>query len=397
MRCTYIGLAAALVWTGVSSTKIAKARHGNSNIDIGIDTEAMPVAAGHRVVAGDGSFQRHNGSERASERDSHADAMNLELRQAGGRCGSQYGKCAGDQCCSDYGFCGDTVDHCAPLFNCQAQYGVCGWPRAPPPPPTTAAPPPPPPTTSSTSTRPTTTSTTSVAPPVVVTPTTTSAPVVVTSITTPPPVVTPPSPTSAAPPASTSAAGGLRITQNGMCGNGTICIGSTQYGPCCSQFFWCGSSLDFCGAGCQSSFGACFGAGGGGGSPPPAGNTTSAVVVPPPSSTSSTAVVVPPTTTSTSTTTTSAVVTTIITSAPPPPPPSTTSTTTSARPTTSAVTLPPGMRSSTDGKCGSGVTCIGYASGRCCSQFGYCGDGDQFCPPIVGCQPEFGICDGARP
>ncbi|KAK0725914.1 hypothetical protein B0H67DRAFT_482540 [Lasiosphaeris hirsuta] len=360
MRCTYIGLAAALVWTGVSGTKIAKARHGNSNIDL----EAMPVVAGHRRA-----------SERSGAHNTHL--VNLELRQTAGRCGAQYGKCAGDQCCSDYGFCGDTVDHCAPLFNCQTQYGVCGWPRAPPAPPTTAAPPAPP----TTSARPTTTSvapppvvtptTTSI--PVVVIPTTTSVPVVVTSIVTAPPVVIPPSSTYVAPPpASTSAGGGgLRITQNGMCGNGTICIGSTQYGPCCSQYFWCGSSLDFCGTGCQSSFGACFGNIGG---------------------------VPPPITTSTSTTTTSAVVTTIITSAPPPPPPppSTTSTT-SARPTTSAISLPPGMRSSTDGKCGSGVTCIGYSGGRCCSQFGYCGDGDQFCPPLVGCQPEFGTCDPARP
>jgi hypothetical protein len=57
------------------------------------------------------------------------------------------------------------------------------------------------------------------------------------------------------------------------------------------------------------------------------------------------------------------------------------------------VTIPPGMRSSTDGTCGTGVTCLGSRFGRCCSQFGYCGDGDQYCPYIVGCQPEFGYCD----
>jgi hypothetical protein len=55
--------------------------------------------------------------------------------------------------------------------------------------------------------------------------------------------------------------------------------------------------------------------------------------------------------------------------------------------------IPPGMRSSTDGKCGNNVTCLGSNFGRCCSQFGYCGDGDQFCPYIVGCQPEFGYCE----
>ncbi|KAK0634109.1 hypothetical protein B0T14DRAFT_492135 [Immersiella caudata] len=387
MRTTYIGLAAALTGS-VLSARLE--RFG--------EKEVVSLVGNHRILADIGSHRKNSSSVSAAKaRGEYAqlELRNLQNRQAGGQCGAQAGRCPGTLCCSDYGFCGDSVDHCAPLFDCQPQYGQCGWPRAaapvttsaPPPPTTTSAPPPPtttsappPPTTTSTSTS---ISTAIVSLPPVVT-TTSRPPVVVTTPTTSAVIVQPTSPTGPTTPLG-------RITTNGQCGNGTVCIGNPSYGPCCSQFFWCGSSLDFCGAGCKSEFGACLGVPG---IPaPPAANQTGAV----PSGPSTTAVIVPPTVIATSViplppTTTSAPVVVVppTTTAPPvvvPP------TTTSARPTTTAVQLPPGLRSTTDGRCGSGVSCLGAAFGRCCSQFGWCGDGDQFCPPIVGCQPQFGVCD----
>ncbi|KAF2664189.1 hypothetical protein BT63DRAFT_465016 [Microthyrium microscopicum] len=46
------------------------------------------------------------------------------------------------------------------------------------------------------------------------------------------------------------------VSTNGKCGTGITCIGS-YYGNCCSQWNWCGSTDDFCGAGCLSAFGSC--------------------------------------------------------------------------------------------------------------------------------------------
>ncbi|KAL1864377.1 hypothetical protein VTK73DRAFT_5940 [Phialemonium thermophilum] len=51
---------------------------------------------------------------------------------------------------------------------------------------------------------------------------------------------------------------GLVITTNGMCGNGTTCAGSS-YGGCCSLYYYCGNSPEFCGTGCRSAFGTCNG------------------------------------------------------------------------------------------------------------------------------------------
>ncbi|KAK4672048.1 hypothetical protein QC764_611040 [Podospora pseudoanserina] len=343
MKSMYIGLAAAaLSWTGVLASESNNA----------IPNEAL-LARRPRVLQ-----SRH--------RNGTTDYAQLGLRQEGGRCGAGVGRCPDGQCCSDYGFCGLTVDHCHPLFDCQAQYGVCGWPppvpattSTPPPPPTTTSTPPPPPTTTST------TSTTAPPPP----PTTTSSVVVI-----------PPSSTSSTP-SVPQPTGPLVVTTNGQCGNGTMCIGNPNYGPCCSQYFWCGSSVDFCGAGCQSNFGACLGIPGLPGTPINGTTTSTSPVVPP--TTTSTPVVVPPTTTS-STTTTSTTTTSSTSTR--------TTSTTSVAPTPTLV-LPPGQRSSTDGRCGGGQNCLGSTFGRCCSQFGWCGDGDQYCPYIVGCQPEFGYCD----
>jgi len=48
---------------------------------------------------------------------------------------------------------------------------------------------------------------------------------------------------------------------------------------------------------------------------------------------------------------------------------------------------------STDGTCGSGVTCLGSNFGRCCSSHGYCGSSEAYCGK--GCDPAFGECGAA--
>lgn len=59
--------------------------------------------------------------------------------------------------------------------------------------------------------------------------------------------------------------------------------------------------------------------------------------------------------------------------------------------------LPTGTGASTDGTCGAGVTCKGSRWGSCCSNFGYCGVGDDFCSLDNGCQPAFGTCSDSPP
>jgi hypothetical protein len=48
------------------------------------------------------------------------------------------------------------------------------------------------------------------------------------------------------------------VSTDGSCGgaDGFICLGS-EFGDCCSAYGYCGSSTDFCTAGCQSAFGTC--------------------------------------------------------------------------------------------------------------------------------------------
>ncbi|KAL1895440.1 hypothetical protein Sste5346_005246 [Sporothrix stenoceras] len=56
--------------------------------------------------------------------------------------------------------------------------------------------------------------------------------------------------------ASASPSEALTITTNATCGGSFTCIGST-FGDCCSQHNFCGSTIDYCGAGCLSDFGTC--------------------------------------------------------------------------------------------------------------------------------------------
>jgi peptidoglycan/xylan/chitin deacetylase (PgdA/CDA1 family) len=49
-----------------------------------------------------------------------------------------------------------------------------------------------------------------------------------------------------------------KVSTDGTCGSqgGPTCAGST-FGNCCSQYGWCGSTADHCGAGCNSASGTC--------------------------------------------------------------------------------------------------------------------------------------------
>lgn len=62
------------------------------------------------------------------------------------------------------------------------------------------------------------------------------------------------------------------VSPDGTCGpaNGYTCPSSL---PCCSQWGWCGTSVDYCGAGCQAGFGTCNGGGNPPPPPPPGGST----------------------------------------------------------------------------------------------------------------------------
>lgn len=72
--------------------------------------------------------------------------------------------------------------------------------------------------------------------------------------------------------------------------------------------------------------------------------------------------------------------------------------TTTTIPTRTTIPVGPtsGTGPSTDGTCGNGVTCEGTRWGRCCSAFGYCGVGNDFCSLDAGCQVEWGSCDGVE-
>ncbi|KLU84449.1 hypothetical protein MAPG_03491 [Magnaporthiopsis poae ATCC 64411] len=133
------------------------------------------------------------------------------------------------------------------------------------------------------------------------------------------------------------------ISPNGLCGNTTTCAGSA-FGDCCSEWYWCGNGPEYCAAGCRSAFGSCSGA-----------VTTSS------------------TTTTTATSTRSSTT-------------RTTSTSTSTAPRPSDV--------SRDGRCGEEngrQRCTGSDYGQCCSQFGWCGDGPEYCDSRT-CQADWGIC-----
>jgi len=66
-------------------------------------------------------------------------------------------------------------------------------------------------------------------------------------------------------------------------------------------------------------------------------------------------------------------------------------------PTRSVITTRPASTRgpSTDGSCGNGITCSGTRYGACCSPFGYCGTGSDYCSLENGCQASWGYCEGS--
>lgn len=145
----------------------------------------------------------------------------ISRRQAGQRCGAENNGqiCPGQSCCSMYGWCGDGPQYCN-RFSCQVEFGWCeGQPiptSAPEPEPTTEPEPEPEPTT------------------------------------------VPADPTSEPGAGETSlpVPPEFLISQDGICGNVTTCVGST-FGRCCSEWYWCGSDETYCGDGCREEFGGC--------------------------------------------------------------------------------------------------------------------------------------------
>ncbi|ORY34377.1 hypothetical protein LY90DRAFT_387004, partial [Neocallimastix californiae] len=118
------------------------------------------------------------------------------------------------------------------------------------------------------------------------------------------------------------------LTFAARCGqvNGLAC----PTGYCCSQFGFCGKTESYCGKGCQSEFGICNG-------------TTSSVAD------------------------------------------ATTTTTTGKKYRT-----PTNDNVSTDDTCGPLRGNKICPEGKCCSEYGYCGDTDEYCGK--GCLSEFGRC-----
>jgi hypothetical protein len=145
-------------------------------------------------------------------------------------------------------------------------------------------------------------------------------------------------PTSSAAPSVTPTA----VSTNGNCGGNTgFTCGGSEFGNCCSQAGWCGTTTDHCGTGCQNVFGVC-------------GSSDKW---------SSSAAVASPTAAS------------------------------SAPAASASIQGKP----STDGSCGgtSGSNCLGWSEGECCSQYGWCGNTADHCG--ASCNPLFGKCGSSSP
>ncbi|KAF6821018.1 Chitin deacetylase-like protein 9 [Colletotrichum sojae] len=175
--------------------------------------------------------------------------------------------------------------------------------------------------------------------------------------------------------AAASASSTLLTSLNGECGgtNGRTCIGYVG-GNCCSQYNFCGVSVDHCGTGCQPLFGNCTSSSSSasGSSSVPAGSGTATSVRSVPVSAAGSASASVPASASTS-----------IPASASAPGAGTSTAATAAAPSSSLTSL--------NGECGAnGRTCIGYSGGSCCSQYNYCGVTPQHCG--VGCQPGFGNC-----
>ncbi|KAK3683378.1 hypothetical protein B0T22DRAFT_246586 [Podospora appendiculata] len=154
---------------------------------------------------------------------------------------------------------------------------------------------------------------------------------------------------------------GPLLEKRNNCGAG---IGSCAAGLCCSQWGYCGTTDEYCAAGCQPAFGSCKNTvptgscGAGIGSCQPGYccsqwgfcGTTPACCDPP-----------------------------------------------GCQPAFGTCKVPsPNPVPSTDASCGpsatGGTTCKGTVFGQCCSKWGWCGNTPQHCGLSEGCQPGFGNC-----
>jgi hypothetical protein len=351
----------------------------------------------------------------------------LGRRQEDSRCGPANAnqRCPGALCCSSYGYCGDSAEHCNQL-GCRPEFGWC---EGQPLPTSTAVPPPPLPTTNPASTAPTsaTVVTATPLPPAPGGLTITSNGMCGNGTTCEgaagfgrccsfyywcgsgdsycgdrcrpefgwcegEPEPSPTASTSTSTIAATSSPlppGGLKITSNGMCGNGTTCSGS-GFGECCSFYYWCGNGADYCGDRCRAGFGRC------GEEQLPSSSTsrTTSTV----SSTSTTPARNPTTTSTTSTistTSTSSAVVSIPTTSTTTSSSTFTRSSTSASPTVVTPLPPPGFVITTNGVCGNTTTCAGSVYGNCCSHFYWCGNSADYCGE--GCRSQFGECQTTTP
>ena len=144
--------------------------------------------------------------------------------------------------------------------------------------------------------------------------------------------------------ASSSSTSAVIISTDGHCNRSVTCLG-LPFGNCCSRYGYCGSTADYCGPFCQPAFGTC--------SPspyvlPPRYPFIEYHFIPFSASTFINPVLYLRSSTSTA------------------------------------------LRISTDGSCGSGITCLNSAYGNCCSKYGYCGNTTAYCG--TGCNTSFGTC-----
>ncbi|KUJ21487.1 uncharacterized protein LY89DRAFT_435985 [Mollisia scopiformis] len=230
MRWTLVSLAASLALSSASSY-----------VD---GTPLAGIIAGSEAISGFAALNTSN--------DTHLDLLR---RQNDGRCGASFNNqnCGTSACCSQFEYCGVGDYYCSAIQNCQPQFGYCGDSPPPsssaPPTPTTSSVisiPPPPPTTSSVISLP--------PPPPSSTPTPTTSSSIFSTTTSRSSSVIVPTSSTVSPPLPSS----TLVSTNGMCGNITTCAGS-NFGPCCSQFWYCGSSTDYCSFGCNPLFGSCSG------------------------------------------------------------------------------------------------------------------------------------------
>ncbi|CZR52255.1 related to spore coat protein SP96 precursor [Phialocephala subalpina] len=63
--------------------------------------------------------------------------------------------------------------------------------------------------------------------------------------------------TASGPQSTGGSTSGLTPTVDGQCSGSQTCSGQSEYGPCCSQWGWCGNDADHCGTGCMAGFGSC--------------------------------------------------------------------------------------------------------------------------------------------